>query len=238
MKQDNVEHIAVLLRTIEQKLGWGDSSQWSSYDFDKLAMLIFDSSKTAISSNTLKRVWGRVKYDSKPSDVTLNTLAKFIGHKDYREFLSELNAGTELSPAETEKKSWLQWPPFRSRPSTIFVSGAVFMLVAVIALSYSSMERKYNPDDFYFTSRKVTKGLPNSVVFEYRAKNARENAKVEIQQSWDKSKRMDISREDSLGHLDLLRPGILQCKIDGRRPNGQGTRGADTFPRMEGKGQK
>ncbi|MFK7785854.1 MAG: hypothetical protein AB8B56_12095 [Crocinitomicaceae bacterium] len=210
MKKDNIE---VLLSMIEQKLGWGDSSLWSSYDFDKLATLIFDSTKTAISSNTLKRIWGRVKYDSKPSDVTLNTLAKFIGHIDYREFISELNTGSEIFSRETEQKPWFKWPPFQASPSVIFASGAIFMLVAIITLSYNTLETKYDPDDFYFTSRKITKGLPNSVIFEYRAQVVSSDAIVEIQQSWDDNKRQTISKSDSLATAIYYDPGYFKAKL-------------------------
>ena len=213
MENVNLRYVDSLLERIEDKLQWGESSQWSSYDFDKLATLILDSTKIAISSNTLKRVWGRIKYDSNPSDMTLNTFSQFIGYKDFREFISKSDVKETISPLKTVKKSWFKWPPFQSRPSIIFATGAVFMLVAIIALSYSTIERKYNPDDFYFTSRKVAKGLPNSVVFEYRASNAPASAKLEIQQSWDESKRMSISREDSLATSIYFDPGYFKSKL-------------------------
>ena len=213
MEKDNHIRIEALLSAIEEELAWGISSQWSSYDFEKLAELIFERTKVAISSNTLKRVWGRIKYDSKPSALTLNTLSQFAGYNDFREFVSSMDGKGSADSKEVEKRTWFIWPPFKSRPSTIFVSGAIFMLVAIIALSYNSKAEKYNPDDFYFTSRKVTKGLPNSVVFEYRAKSARKNSKVEIQQSWDKSKRMDISRDDSLATSIYFDPGYFNAKL-------------------------
>lgn len=218
MENVDRKNIRNLLDKIEAELEWGKSSQWSSYDFDKLATLIFDSTKIAISSNTLKRVWGRIKYDSNPSDMTLNTLSRFISYADFRDFVSETNVKETTVPKESGQKSWFRWPPFQARPRTIFISGAVFMLVAIIALSYSSIETIYDPDDFYFTSRKVTKGLPNSVVFEYRARKAPASAKVEIQQSWDKRKRMVISREDSLATSIYFDPGYFSSKliIDGQ----------------------
>lgn len=213
MGKNSHNHMETLLKKIEKQLGWGDSSQWSSYDFEKLSTLIFDRTKIAISSNTLKRVWGRIKYDSNPSNMTLNTLAWFAGYKDYREFISKLAINEIPSPQKTTKRPWFKWPPFQARPSVIFVSGAVFMLVAVIALSYNSEEARYNPDDFYFTSRKVTKGLPNSVIFEYRADKVPASAELEIQQSWDKRKRMTVSRADSLATSIYFDPGYFSSKL-------------------------
>jgi len=44
--------------------------------------------------------------------------------------------------------------------------------------------KEWNIDDFAFTGKSTTEGLPNSVVFEYDASPAGEEAKIEIQQDW------------------------------------------------------
>ena len=213
METDINGHINDLLKSIEDSLQWGESSQWSSYDFEKLTDLIHERTGILISSNTLKRVWGRIKYESSPSRTTLNTLSRFLDFTDFREFKSTGGA-KKPEPEKVPKKHFkIQWPPLKSRPSVIFASGAVFMLVAVIALSYSSREEKLSPDDFYFTSRKVTQGLPNSVIFEYRAKKAPSDAKIEIQQSWDSKKRQVVSKADSLATSMYYDPGYFKAKL-------------------------
>ena len=213
MQKGDRKHIDFLLRKIEAQLEWGESSGWLSYEFDKLAELIFKRTNVSISGNTLKRVWGRIKYESTPSAVTLNTLSQFLGHTDFRDFVSKAYGKRNLESEKTKNNTWLEWPPFRSRPSTIFGSGAIFMLVTVIALSFSASERKYDPKDFYFTSRKVTKGLPNTVIFEYRAGKAPADAKVEIQQSWDKRRREVVLRDDSLVTSIYFDPGYFDAKL-------------------------
>ena len=213
MEKADRKQIDSLLRRIEAQLEWGESSKWSSYDFDKLAELIFERTNVSISGNTLKRIWGRVKYESNPSAMTLNILSRFLGHADFRDFISTAYKPKSVENKSIENKTWFEWPPFRSRPSTIFISGAIFMLIAVIALSYTATERKYDPDDFYFNSRKVTRGLPNSVVFEYRAGKAPADAKVEIQQSWDKRKREQVSRGDSVATSIYFDPGYFDAKL-------------------------
>lgn len=217
MEKNNKNRIDSLLKKIEAQLQWGKSAQWSSYDFEKLAALIFESTKIAISSNTLKRVWGRIKYESTPSDMTLNTLASFAGYEDYRDFINKTESPDTTPISEVRVGKW-KWPLLKTRPSVIFVSGAIFMLAALIVLSYRSSKRTLNPDEFYFTSRKVTTGLPNSVLFDYRARNAPANAKVEIQQSWDKNKKMSISRQDTLATSIYHDPGYFNAKlvIDGQ----------------------
>ena len=79
----------ICITQIEEKLGWGPSSQWASQDFDMLSEKIFDSTKEQVSATTLKRVWGRVTYKSAPSTHTLNTLAVFLGYENWREYVQE-----------------------------------------------------------------------------------------------------------------------------------------------------
>ncbi|MEM7484201.1 MAG: hypothetical protein AAF348_03240 [Bacteroidota bacterium] len=213
MEDETKPHIEALLKSIEDSLQWGASSKWSTYDFEKLANLIHEKTRVIISVNTLKRLWGRIKYESNPSDTTLNTLAQFLGYTDFRDYLGKGKSNLNWVEKSPIKPSWLQWPPFKSKPSIIFVSGAIFMLITLIVLSYTSADTKLNPDDFYFNSRKVTMGVPNSVVFEYQAKNAPEDAKVEIQQSWDVNNRQTVSREDSLATAIYYEPGYFKARL-------------------------
>lgn len=213
--QEKNRNIQKLLSDIEHSLDWGNSAEWSSYDFEKLSELILENTKTSISSNTLKRVWGRITYHSTPSDMTLNTLAKFLGCEDFRGFL--VISKETLVPLEVKKKSKSSvgnfWPPFGARPSVIFAAGAIFMLIAIIVMSYRFNKVKVNPDDFYLTSRKVAEGLPNSVIFEYSADKAPVGTKVEIQQSWDISKRQEVSVSDSLATSIYYQPGFFKSKL-------------------------
>src|SRR6201999_1850948 len=70
----------------EEKTGWGDSAQWSNQDFIQLGELIREQTGVTISHVTLKRVWGKVKYDSLPNTHTLNTLVQFLGYENWRDF--------------------------------------------------------------------------------------------------------------------------------------------------------
>lgn len=213
MERDNHPYLKALLTAIENKLQWGKSVDWSSFDFEKLSELIFEQTKRTISENTLKRVWGRINYDSSPSDATLNTLSQFLGFKDFREFKivrpikEKIHQNTLVSLLKSSGNY------FKSNPSIIFVSGALAMLILLIALSFNFEERQLNPSDFYFASRKVTVGLPNSVIFVYNAKKAPSNAKLEIQQSWDRKKRQTISSSDSLATSIYYDPGYFNAKL-------------------------
>ena len=66
--------IRQIKRLYEQKTGWGDSGQWSNQDFLQLSGMIREQTGVTISHVTLKRIWGKVRYESLPNTHTLNTL--------------------------------------------------------------------------------------------------------------------------------------------------------------------
>ncbi len=73
-------------KLFEEKTGWGDSGNWTNQDFLQLSELIREQTTVTLSHVTLKRVWGKVKYDSLPNTHTLNTLAQFLGYDNWRDF--------------------------------------------------------------------------------------------------------------------------------------------------------
>src|SRR6185312_15451423 len=83
-------------RLFEKKTGRGESDQWSNQDFLQLSEMIREQTGVTISHVTLKRIWGKVRYESLPNTHTLNTLVQFVGYDSWRDF-SVRNAGL-LSP--------------------------------------------------------------------------------------------------------------------------------------------
>ena len=77
------------LQAIEQQLGWGEATQWHNDVYIELSERIHKDTQVLLSPTTLKRVWGRVNYSSAPSITTLNTLAKFAGYHNWREFKNQ-----------------------------------------------------------------------------------------------------------------------------------------------------
>ena len=83
------DYLAIYKKESEDQLGWGSSSEWTNQDFEKLGELIFEKTGVRLSASTLKRVWGKVKYESAPTLTTLNTLAQFSGYENWRNFRSK-----------------------------------------------------------------------------------------------------------------------------------------------------
>ncbi|HEY4322656.1 MAG TPA: hypothetical protein VGN20_01690 [Mucilaginibacter sp.] len=74
------------IKLYESNTGWGDSDEWTNEDFVTLSEKIQERTGVALSHVTLKRVWGKVKYESLPNTHTLNTLVQFLGYENWRDF--------------------------------------------------------------------------------------------------------------------------------------------------------
>jgi hypothetical protein len=79
------------LTRIEDKTGWGPATEWTNQDFTTLSEKIAGETGVHLSPTTLKRVWGRVAYASKPSPSTLDALAAFVGYENWRGFRQGLH---------------------------------------------------------------------------------------------------------------------------------------------------
>ena len=86
---------------IEEKLGWGEAATWASNDFEELSIRIQDATGKVISATTLKRIWGRVAYSSKPSTHSLDTLAVFLGYPSWREFRIDRSVADKEAYSDT-----------------------------------------------------------------------------------------------------------------------------------------
>ena len=88
---DEIDNITLLhsLKEVEKQLGWGAGEKWTTQDFADLSTKIFEKTGVALSVTTLKRLWGRVNYGSKPTAGTLNALVQFIGYENWQSYLQK-----------------------------------------------------------------------------------------------------------------------------------------------------
>ena len=207
-------------RLIEEKLGWGSSNHWTNQDFDLLSEKIFGATGVALSQTTLKRIWGKVKYESAPTVTTLNTLAKFIGFENWRDFRQKqtLHEGTAIAN-ETVKEMKSVRQTVKSNRSFLFpVLTLCLTLISILSWKYftsRSAEKKENsPAGAYqFSSKKmVLRGVPNSVVFEYDASSSAADS-VFIQQSWDNRLRARVPKDQHLHTSIYYYPGFFRAKL-------------------------
>ena len=221
-------------KMFEEKTGWGNCEEWTNQDFLQLSELIRDQTGITISHVTLKRIWGKVKYDSLPNTHTLNTLAQFLGYDNWRDLaaknppipLAKIPSIHIRTPLPSDSQP-IPPVPSDSQPTTSASPGsppevpanapapvaetaakptpnrrktwlfAIPLLVILLVLLFlHGQQPAPQPNDYKFSSKKVvSSGLPNSVVFDYDASRSPDDSVI-IQQSWDTSRRVKVSKND------------------------------------------
>ena len=198
-----------LVALIETKIGWGKGGTWGNKDFEELSERICNMTNKRLSVTTLKRIWGRAAWVANPSTTTLDILSEFVGYENWRAFAqANKQESPELKVFEKPKSSKI-W---------ILVLSLILMgsfLVFFLNTDFNNDKKViiYKPGDFAFTSRPVSDGIPNSVVFEFDATAAEKGAKIEIQQDWDRSKRLVIDKHDSVATCIYYHPGFFKSKL-------------------------
>jgi hypothetical protein len=122
------ELILYCRKLIETELSWGLSDRWSNQDFERLSGMIMERTQAKLSVSTLKRIWGKVRYDSLPTVTTLNVMANYVGYTSWRDFVAANSHHAEpvTSPMSKDrpiKPWWVQYPITRR---------IVFMLVLIL----------------------------------------------------------------------------------------------------------
>lgn len=208
-----IVQIKKCLACIENKLNQGASSEWTSYDFEKLSDDIQSVTGVILSVTTLKRLWGRLKYGSTPTTTTLNTLARFAGYSDWREFKHEMPLdhlpipAAENLPLTVIKKAGGKWQ--------YWFFGFSILLITSYAMFFLSTKTKASAEhSFYkFSSNKIkTTGVPNSVIFNYDAVAAGTDT-VFITQSWDITRKIAVPARQHTYSAIYYNPGYYRAKL-------------------------
>ncbi len=192
-------------RLIEEKLGWGDSKAWDTSDYEQLSHKIQGVTGVSLSVATLKRIWGRVRYDSRPTATTLNTLARYLGYENWRAFNHSVNAPV---------KSKSQYIPRTHFRFGIFLALIIFLLAAGFAWRISVRQSNPDPSKFSFSSKKAVEvGVPNTVIFDYDASAASREDCVFVQQSWDARLRQRVEYQQKHHTSIYYFPGFFEAKL-------------------------
>ncbi|WP_428659732.1 hypothetical protein [Runella sp.] len=206
--------ISKLKNQIETQLHWGDSADWSKYDFEKLSEQMAEKTGVCLSVSTLKRIFGKVNYKSEPSLTTLNTLSQFLDYADWRDFEIK-NAGSIVVVEFKEEKV----PTPSVAPAKWNRRFLIFVLLAIASGGIFSFfllagKPKYDAADFRFHSKTMlTEGLPNSVVFDFDASKANALDSVFICQTWDTRRKVLVNKNDRHHSSIYYYPGYFRAKL-------------------------
>jgi hypothetical protein len=83
----NAPEIIQLRLDVEQRAGFRPSSP---ADFETLILKIWEVLHENIALSTLERLWGYVDGAENTRQSTLDLLARFVGHRDWRDYLEQL----------------------------------------------------------------------------------------------------------------------------------------------------
>ncbi|MEI2275825.1 hypothetical protein OHD16_27140 [Sphingobacterium sp. ML3W] len=203
---ENQHHINKCKELIEEKVGWGSSAGWQSQDFDNLSELIYKETNVVLSTSTLKRIWGKVQYNSNPNLSTLDALAKFSGFSNWRSLISSIPI-TDQNNKEERKR----------RPRAKIVYGCLILLILTgFLIGVNRFRGKSRNELSYrkisFSSKPVTTGVPNTVIFEYDASHSNADS-VFIQQNWDSKRRVKVDKNRHEHASTYYRPGYYRAKL-------------------------
>ncbi|MBN9384299.1 MAG: hypothetical protein J0H74_26340 [Chitinophagaceae bacterium] len=163
-------YLDICCRQVEQKSSSRPIKEWTNADYLRLSNDLLQQTGVAISPNTLKRIFGKLKTSSRyyPQKATRDALAVYIGYKDWEDFTAaqppvHTPQQTEVFPRTPEKR--------RTVPGKkIMVIAALVLLGVMIYIIYRT-NHNGNPDSAIGKVRLTGRGAiaehaPLSTIFQ------------------------------------------------------------------------
>ncbi|MEL6925773.1 MAG: hypothetical protein AAFO94_17135, partial [Bacteroidota bacterium] len=161
-----------------------------------------------LSVTTLKRVWGKVNYQSSPSITTLDALARFIGHQNWVAFQNHSTIrlhDTNVTANISTSTNWNKW----------LARAAITLVVIVGCLGLFSLRQDvetFSTENVAFDFKPIATGIPNTVIFSYHASTIAADSFF-IQQSWDDRLRHRIDPMNDFHAVTYYYPGLFKAKL-------------------------
>lgn len=162
-------YIKYCLKKVEEKLGWGDAAQWTDSDFRNLSNIIDTSSGIRVSSHTLKRLYGKIKYSSKynPQIATKEALAKYLGFDSWNDF--KIESEKEIAANNVILNHFLQTdrgPSLKLKHTPyLIISGLIIIIIAAIVILNARKPNVLGP--YRFQVQNPVGKAPHTATFDY-----------------------------------------------------------------------
>jgi hypothetical protein len=214
MESKLVEEQELVKRCMEElcrKAGFADSSGLTQRELDYLCERIESKTGVLISLSTIRRLL-QGQFSRQPQIATLNSIASFIGYQDWQDFkLNKIAGASQVNSVEANEKKAVK----KAFPTRLIVLGSILIFagIGLFAALHKTKRKLAGLDKATFSVHKTTKNdLPNTVVFNYNVEDVVADSFF-IQQSWDKRRRVKISRNGHTLTDIYYEPGYHVAKL-------------------------
>ncbi len=172
------EHLEHCCQLVSKTYGKPDRADWTNSDFVSLGQILFRKTGVQISPNTLKRIFGKIKTDSRyyPQKATRDALASYVGYPDWDHFAgvqevvepAARNALSEPSKALANPPIVRVHPP--ETPAKKWIWIVCFVGVSLVCIGFLLLKnftiKQTNTGQVKLLCKNPTGETPHSAVFQ------------------------------------------------------------------------
>jgi hypothetical protein len=158
-----------LKRCVEEKLGWGPGNEWTHQQYEELCDRINSETKILLSTNTVKRFFGKIQSNSLPGKTTLNTFARFCGFESYYDF-AEKNTEYPNSHQITPGKIRF-FNPYNNKKLVLIATFIAVILASAIFI-FTNYQKEKLLEQMQFSQTWKEGFVPFTQIFKYQVSPA------------------------------------------------------------------
>lgn len=206
------EIVKACLSEIFKRNGYHHPESLTQRDFDHISQEIDRATGILVSGTTIKRL-ASGRFSRLPQIATLDAVSRYLGFRNWQEYKAVLPGTTAPLHSDSDITN-----PAKEKPwLTVHWKGALIACILAVAVAVGAFvqlsRRPGNFDKATFTFKKMTANdMPNTVVFNYNIDEVTADSFF-IQQSWDKTRRVRITKNSHTLTDIYYEPGYHIAKL-------------------------
>lgn len=200
--------LKIIIKKCEQKFGRGSSENWKHNDYIDFSKLIFEKTKTSISHNTLKRIFGKLATDEfyLPQQATVDALIEYSDF-DVNESISEV-LDPEVSVVEEKEFA------FKSSTKRKCIAFLAVIILSISVIAYWIYKSSgFNGNEINLRLTSFEGKLPKTCFFDVNSTNIPDSIFIDF---GDRSSLVHLEpNQKSVSHTYFL-PGVFDVNITNR----------------------
>jgi hypothetical protein len=202
-------YVNIIIRRIEKKLNWKKISLWTDNEFKKLSLLIYEKTTISISPQTLKRLFGKIKYkdDYTTQPATKNALARFLNYTDWDAFVQDEAHSVREITTFLKRKGFAKFS---------FIKLLLLFIAVVFGIALLFIFTDQRNKTITFKASNLIGMVPHTVSLNYDISNfKRKDVYIDFDQNEaeDKSKIELLDKRRTLINHCFETPGFFDVKI-------------------------